>query len=170
MGEKRSPENEFAASIKNMLLHNTWPKTEEEWAKVVSGIKESNQIRGRNVLRDLSDYDLFGYLMNNQVDARHGTDTYKKPSHPSFSNESKYSKPGREGGEWSGTDQRPVFTPSEWMVGEGRLNDTMNYYDWLNALPGETPVEIRDPRVSPPFKNKSIQDYLLGPVNNWKKK
>ena len=66
-----------------------------------------------NKLKDLYDYDLRGLwkLQNGQLDSRgHGTDQFKKPNHPTFSNESMYSK--GDAGVWTtNPDGTMAFTP-----------------------------------------------------------
>lgn len=57
--------------------------------------------------RDLRDYDMRGWWKENKptgaVDG-HFTDKWKKPNHPTFSNESVYSgRDGEHGGVWSDT-------------------------------------------------------------------
>jgi hypothetical protein len=70
--------------------------------------------RGRDLSGDLTNYDMQGYWLNGgykDSGAGHMPDTYKKPNHPSFSNESQYS--GKEdlwggkfeGGRWVGDDK-----------------------------------------------------------------
>lgn len=66
-------------------------------------------------LNDLQDYDLRGaWKSNPTMDARgHLPDTYKKPNHPTFSNESIYSgMDGYVGGTWSRMGNRDVFSPN----------------------------------------------------------
>ena len=46
----------------------------------------------------------------------HYTDKYKKPNHPSFSNESIYSTPQTPGGRWEFQNEHDTFTPSEYQV------------------------------------------------------
>lgn len=75
-------------------------------------------------LRGDYDYDLRGAWLNgDQPDEYyHMPDTWKKPWHPTFSNESIYSTPGAEGGRWDGEE----FHPS-------RLNRTLQnfkYGEW----------------------------------------
>lgn len=70
------------------------------------------------------DYDLRGaFLAGASPDKNgHWPDTYKKPNHPTFSNESIYAK-GRAAGRWSGE----VFTPPDTGYPKGvftTLNDT----------------------------------------------
>ncbi len=70
-----------------------------------------------NRTKDTYDYDLRGWWKANQgADASKGsghlTDEYKKPNHPTFSDQSKYhGKDGFKGGSWGGTDEAPTFTP-----------------------------------------------------------
>lgn len=53
---------------------------------------------------EVSDYDYAGYEKKygkpDQSKGQHLTDEFKLPNHITFSSESKYSKPGEEGGEW----------------------------------------------------------------------
>ena len=64
-------------------------------------------------LRDLYDYDIRGLWSANRgaLDNRgHGPDSYKKPNHPTFSNESMYS--GGNAGVWTvNPDGSYAFTP-----------------------------------------------------------
>jgi hypothetical protein len=55
-----------------------------------------------NRQRDLYDYDLRGAWLSGAAKAKNGhlPDTYKKPNHPTFSAESKYSSPDAPGGKW----------------------------------------------------------------------
>lgn len=71
---------------------------------------------------DVEDYDMRGAWLEAKqkgqslADGRgHYPDTYKKPNHPTFSNESKYNgEGGAKGGAWSTTpDGRPMFTPGK---------------------------------------------------------
>jgi hypothetical protein len=51
---------------------------------------------------DLQDYDVRGAWKAHAIPASgHGPDTWKKPNHPSFSDESIYSVPGHQGGHWT---------------------------------------------------------------------
>ncbi len=66
-------------------------------------------------LGDLYDYDMRGQWQagQSQKGDEHGTDTFKKPNHPTFSNQSQYhGTDGHVGGVWGGTDTAPTFTPS----------------------------------------------------------
>lgn len=55
------------------------------------------------------DYDLRGAWQAGLGRAGNGhfPDTYKKPNHPTFNNESVYSTPEHQGGQWAGTDGGP---------------------------------------------------------------
>jgi hypothetical protein len=70
-------------------------------------LAKESQRRGRDMNLDLSDYDLRGYWINggykDATGRGHMPDTYKKPNHPTFSNESIYHD-GKNyvGGTWQG--------------------------------------------------------------------
>lgn len=68
---------------------------------------------GRNPLSDRYDYDVNGYwLSGGATDSRgHGPDTFKKPNHPTFSDESKYhGVDGYMGGHWGQGTYQPSST------------------------------------------------------------
>jgi hypothetical protein len=79
------------------------PKEEmqfREWA-----VGESKR-QGRDILMDLADYDVRGFWKDRQtVDSRgHGSDRFKKPNHPTFSQGSQYNGvEGMMGGRWDVT-------------------------------------------------------------------
>lgn len=69
-----------------------------------------------NKLNDVEDYDLRGfYKQQGQLDERgHAADQFKKPNHPTFSNESIYNgQDGYNGGVWSEVGDKTHFAPSE---------------------------------------------------------
>lgn len=69
--------------------------------------------------RDTADYDLRGAWKDNAQEAGNGhlPDTWKKPNHPTFSSESKYSSAERRGGRWvEGKDGKWQFEASDWNV------------------------------------------------------
>ena len=75
----------------------------QNWYTKVSKYKNLNP----NPDADGQDYDYRGYWKNEDRDGilgsnpnAHFTDKYKQPSHPTFSNESKYSSKETPGGEW----------------------------------------------------------------------
>ncbi len=73
-----------------------------------------NWAAANNRLNDLADYDMRGAWANGiAADANaHFPDTYKKPNHPTFSNESIYHGiDGYEGGSWSKKADFDAFTP-----------------------------------------------------------
>lgn len=73
---------------------------------------EQSRKMGRDVTADATDYDIQGFYMKNaqQSGNGHGPDTFKKPNHPTFSDQSQYhGLDGYEGGHWGDNS----FTPSE---------------------------------------------------------
>lgn len=76
---------------------------EEEETKYQAWAKEQSAKRGFNV--DTSDYDMRGYWKEHGQGAtpqgdEHYPDTYKLPTHPTFSTDSKYSTAANPGGQW----------------------------------------------------------------------
>ena len=87
----------------------------------MSWIEDESKRQGRNLLLDLGDYDVQGYwLAGERPDERgHGTDTYKKPNHPTFSNESVYhGLDGYYGGSWGNNEFVPGKTNLEFRTPE----------------------------------------------------
>lgn len=83
--------NDFTAKY-NTKLSPAQEKAFEAWAKA------------NDRLHDSYDYDMRGAWVDGagQADNGHFPDTYKKPNHPTFSKESKYSGvDGYTGGEWA---------------------------------------------------------------------
>jgi hypothetical protein len=82
----------------------------EDWLNYKSNLDK------RDVSKDEEDYDLKGYFdslksTSSDPDNNHLPDEFKKPNHPTFSNESKYSVPVvRQGGQWT---EEKKFIPSE---------------------------------------------------------
>lgn len=63
---------------------------------------------------DTKDYDLRGAWKDGGTQAANGhfPDTYKKPNHPTFSDESIYNgKDGHQGGHWGEQNGQTTFTP-----------------------------------------------------------
>jgi hypothetical protein len=91
------------------------------------------QAGGKNPFEEEHDYDLRGYYKAGGTldkDA-HLPDTFKKPNHPTFSDESKYSGPGQEGGHWT-TDKKGNYVG--FTAGPGNLQyhtpaDMQKYFD-----------------------------------------
>ena len=101
-------------------------------------LQQEGTLRGRDMSNDIIDYDMRGFykgLSDQQRQNRemtpHFPDTYKKPNHPTFSNESIYNNTDNGdggvflGGSWS--KKGDTFTPSQNML-EERGPDYFKYY------------------------------------------
>lgn len=98
--------------------YNT-PLMPDEEAQFQSWIQEMSQKQGRDFSRDLYDYDLRGFFKSGGAQAANGhfTDKFKKPNHPTFSDQSQYhGKDGYLGGQWS---QAP---DGSWQFYAGKTN------------------------------------------------
>lgn len=87
-----------------------------------------SKLEGRDVSKDEQDYDLEGYY--NTLKANEGTghmpDTFKKPNHPTFSDQSKYHVPViRQGGTWS----QDSFKPSTLNLENMPTGAMQNYFN-----------------------------------------
>lgn len=77
-------------------------------------VAQMSQTQGRDMNNDLYDYDLRGAWKADAQAATNGhlPDTWKKPNHPTFSDQSQYhGQDGFTGGTWGGDDAAPTFTP-----------------------------------------------------------
>ena len=90
-------------NLKGQFSPNTTPLDDtNDFIKYLQWAKAG----GKNILDEEHDYDLRGYykaggqLATPGGNPVHLPDTFKKPNHPTFSDESKYSGPGNEGGHW----------------------------------------------------------------------
>lgn len=87
-------------------MFNTYLSPEQE-AMFNAWVANESIQQGRPVRNDMYDYDLKGMWLEGQSfggDNGHGTDKYKKPNHPTFSDQSKFhGVGGLEGGKWSST-------------------------------------------------------------------
>jgi hypothetical protein len=98
-------------------------------------------------LGDLHDYDLRGAWKANAKDAMNGhlPDTFKKPNHPTFSQESRYHGiDGALGGKWTQKGSRWVFQASPYNL-QNMPADALQLYfkhvepDATLILPGPQP-------------------------------
>lgn len=94
------------------------PMTMEQWNQYLVDW-------GKRAPLEEEDYDLRGaYLNGFKPGSGHGTDQFKKPNHPTFSEESQYSNLLHRGGRW--TDN--TFVPSPQMYGDkARMEELVRY-------------------------------------------
>ena len=77
--------------------------------------------RGRDITMDEGAYDVRGAWLEKGTSGKnfepgHGTDRYKKPNHPTFSNESKYATKKNPGGSWAIKDTFVVPKTNEFKA------------------------------------------------------
>ena len=111
------------------------PKAEE---KFQAWLGEQSKAKGKDMSKDLIDYDVRGFWKagaHAEEKSGHGPDTYKKPNHPTFSDESKYSGMiaphggNYMGGKWGKDDENnDTFTPSEHMMANTHKADMLKKY------------------------------------------
>jgi hypothetical protein len=102
---------------------------------------------GRNPLGDRYDYDVNGYFLSGAgTDSRgHGTDKFKKPNHPTFSDESQYhGLDGYVGGRWVTTPTGQfTYQPSQTNVDFHSVPGLQQYFQrvepGVSLLPAQAP-------------------------------
>jgi hypothetical protein len=110
--------------------------SEENERRFWAWIAAESQRRGRDISMDIADYDLRGYWLNGgwkDISGKgHMPDTYKKPNHVTFSDQSKYHGAASpwgvpfRGGRWS--QDGSSFTPSETMLRYTHSFDSLQNY------------------------------------------
>ncbi len=93
---------------------------------------------------DLYDYDLRGAWLKGEVGRGddHMPDTWKKPNHPTFSDQSQYSGEKTPGGKWEQSpDGAWSFTPSEYNLKQHSIDEMQEY--WQRAEPPQNKLQIQ---------------------------
>lgn len=102
------------------LRYNTVLTPEEEAAYQAWAQQNS-------LMQDVYDYDMRGFYKSgeSQSENAHFPDTYKKPNHPTFSNESIYNGiDGHQGGQWGDRS----FTPGPTNMAIHGLDELFRYF------------------------------------------
>jgi len=157
----------------NYFFHNfNTPLNRQQQARFEKWAADQNEARAKQtpprgpVVLDQFDYDVPGYWLHavdgNRPDAQgdsttgHKPDTFKKPNHPTFSDESIYHGEQGPHGPWEGghwvpgnsTGAKAIFIPSEQQVehhGRGPIQDYFNKRE-PNARV-VFPDELKDPTL-----------------------
>lgn len=115
--------------------YNTALSPDEE-ARYQAWGKEQAAARadGKNPAADTYDYDMRGFWKSGQSlsDNGHAGDLFKKPNHPTFSNQSQYhGVDGNEGGVWGGgqSGQPWTFTPGATNLQTHDTGDLQRYFE-----------------------------------------
>jgi len=138
----------------NTPLNKKEQKAFDEW------VAEESKRRGRNILMDKGAYDVQGFWKSgdykNMDEDNHGTDTWKKPNHPTFSNQSKYhGVDGFYGGNWT---QEAGYQPSKQTMS---LYDE-NYYKWMFGSEPNRPEHLDVNRFKSGVNKPSPLYYKMG--------
>lgn len=121
--------------------------------------------------QERNDYDINGFFLSGQHPAEngHGPDTFKKPNHPTFSNESQYSgRNGELGGKWETVNGQSRFTPSATNLKYHSQEELKEYFRtrepgvWL-MLPQQSAVGKSRAASATPPETRSWADTPIGP-------
>lgn len=112
----------------------------------------------KDPLREMHDYDLQGWWQANQgknLGEGHLTDQWKKPNHPTFSDQSQYhGVDGNEGGTWIPQDGgKFTFQPGRTNFDTHRIEDMKNYFQ--RAEPGNS-LDLSTYPIEPGYMPKWI--------------
>jgi hypothetical protein len=135
----------------------------------------TNTLEGKNGIpySDRLSYDYYSFYRNGDYQNKdfniedHFPDTYKRPSHPTFSNESIYSTPENPGGRWEGEKYIPAKVQK--MNDGGVTGDPPGKRPaWAQAVSEEQEKQElasfgNDLRFTNPFYNPRVKDK--GPAN-----
>ncbi len=119
--------------------YNTLLKPEEERKFNRWAAKESKR-QGRDILMDMGSYDVRGFWKSGDYKRmdqdNHGSDTWKKPNHPTFSNHSRYhGADGWYGGNW--TDEGGYQPSKQTLQMYGP-----DYYQWMFGTEPNRPEHL----------------------------
>ena len=128
--------------------YNT-PIPPERQAAFNQYVADQTKATGKSPLNDRYDYDVQGdWLGGAARDERgHGSDRYKKPNHPTFSDQSQYhGKDGYVGGHWdqSSQGQYTSYTPSQTNLNFRSPTELQDYF--TKTEPG---IALRSPGYRP---------------------
>lgn len=98
----------------------------------LNSIGESYLPDWSNIIRPKIDYDYDGYITKygvpDQSKGQHLTDEFKLPNHITFSTESQYSTPERQGGEWKKEGNQWHFYASPFNLKQHSVEDLLSYF------------------------------------------
>jgi hypothetical protein len=98
----------------------------QQWAT------QTSQKMGRDVMMDTEDYDLRGLYKGQGGfgENGHAPDTFKKPNHPTFSDQSQYhGQNGMQGGAWDQVDGKDRFTPGPTNLQNWKPDQLRDYFN-----------------------------------------
>jgi len=138
--------------------YNT-PLTEEEKIKYDAWVTSESKRQGRDITMDLGAYDIQGFWKSGDYmkmdEDNHGSDKWKKPNHPTFSNQSKYHNiDGYTGGTWA---EDGGYTPSEYTR---ELYDK-NYYDRLFGREPNRPEYLKLPKMQTAGETVELEEGVI---------
>jgi len=144
-------------------VYNTPLTPEEESQYQAWGAQQAPLRDGRNPAQDVYDYDMRGFWKNGAsfADNGHGADQFKKPNHPTFSDQSQYhSADGNQGGTWTTLpDGKYAFTPSQFNLQNWPADELQSYWSKVEAPAGNV--------LNLPGAPAAVAHPTPGPSNEW---
>jgi hypothetical protein len=123
----------------NNNIHQKHKPTFDEWYNTIPSYKnDTNSYSLREAYNNLPYSDMVKFSTTNG----HLPDTYKKPSHPTFSVESKYNSELTPGGKWSYHNGHDRFSPS--YINIINLGGPNNYQKWFSQHEPDVELDMSD--------------------------
>lgn len=136
------------------------PLAPDAEAQYQQWLAQQSQLAGRDMRGDLWNYDMrgaFQFGAGASGENQHWPDTWKKPNHPSFSDQSRYhGVEGHQGGAWS------QDAGGQWSFRPGPTNLEMHGPDGLQNYfqRGDPGVRLELPTEAPEAAPMSMLDYV----------
>lgn len=129
--DNKNPDTDFTSRFGNLppsgIMNDLKPQQPPPLMRKISDIydtpltpEQQTEFSKKYSPQDTHDYDMQGFYQDNpnvdpHTDGTHYPDTYKKPNHPTFSDESQYNGvAGNQGGTWGKDDAgKDTFTPGK---------------------------------------------------------
>ena len=104
-------------------------------------VSSQSTTQSRDVMQDNFTYDLRGFWNAGETvdDTGHGTDRYKKPNHPTFSNESIYADQKNPGGVWASGQENVIYPDINSVARYGR--------DYPSAVKSQGASAVMPPEI-----------------------
>mgnify|MGYP003135282147 CR=1 FL=1 len=135
--------------------------TKDETVEFNKWVKSESARQGRDIMMDMGAYDIQGFWKSGDYlkmdEDNHGSDRWKKPNHPTFSNQSVYHNvDGFKGGTWQDDGG---YIPSEHTK---KLYD-VEYYNWMFGSEPHRPEYLVLPnKQNGGGQQASLSDFLPG--------
>lgn len=130
---RRKDNPEYNIDDQGEVVPKPMPKLPEDQFNTPLDPEDRQGFDSKFSKQDLVDYDMQGWYKANKDTAmepgQHYPDTFKKPNHPTFSDESMYSNDQAKGGRWSTVEGKDTFSPGPENMKQHGVAGLLDYFD-----------------------------------------